>query len=139
MSIYYVVFDAIYFFKKEDQLNPASKEKMKTGIWGAVCGSIMTIIIGFAWGGWVLGSNSLDMGEDMARQAVVDRLVPICVAKFNQDPQKDTKLKALSELTSVWKRDQYVRAQGWATMPFETEPDRLVADQCADQIMRENP
>ena len=85
-----------------------------------------------------MGSNSLNMGEEMAQTAVVDRLVPICVAQFTQDPQRDTKLKELSELNSAWKRDQYVRAQGWATMPFEKEPDRLVADKCVEQIMQNN-
>ena len=25
---------------------------IKPGIWGAVIGSILTMIVGFAWGGW---------------------------------------------------------------------------------------
>jgi hypothetical protein len=115
-------------------MNQVDKEKIKTGVWGAVGGATIAMIIGFGWGGWVLGSNSLDMGEEMARNAVLDRLVPICVAQFNQDPQKDAKLKEFGKLKSAWKRDQYVRGQGWATMPFEKEPDRLVADRCADLI-----
>ncbi len=46
--------------------------------------------------------------------AVVDRLVPICVAQFNQDPEKDKNLKELKEKSS-WERDKYVNKQGWAT------------------------
>ena len=117
-------------------MNQANKEKIKTSVWGAVGGAAIAIIIGFAWGGWVLGSNSMNMGEEMAQTAVVERLVPICVAQFNQDPQRDTKLKEFGKLTSAWKRDQYVRSQGWATMPFEKEPDRLVAEKCVEQIMQ---
>ena len=117
-------------------MNQVDKEKIKTGVWGAVGGAIMAVIIGFAWGGWVLGSNSLDRGKEMAQTAVIDRLVPICVAQFNQDPQRDTKLKEFGKLRSPWKREQYVRSRGWATMPYEKGPDRLVADKCAEQIMQ---
>jgi hypothetical protein len=117
-------------------MNQEKKEQIKTGVWGAVGGAIMAIIIGFAWGGWVLGSNSLDMGEEMARNAVVERLAPICVAQFNQDPERDKKLKELKAIDS-WKRDEYIRKQGWATMPFEKEPDRPVADRCSELIMAE--
>lgn len=112
------------------------KEQIRTGVWGAICGAIITMIIGFAWGGWVLGSNSLDMGEEMARNAVVERLAPICVAQFNQDPDRDKKLKEFKDIDS-WKRYEYIRKQGWATMPFEKEPDRQVADRCSELIMAE--
>jgi hypothetical protein len=111
-----------------------NKEKIKTGVGGAICGAIMAMIIGFAWGGWVLGSNALDMGEEMAQTAVVERLAPICVAQFNQDPKKDEKLKKLKE-TDSWERRGYVKAQGWATMPFEKEPDSRVADRCSALIL----
>jgi hypothetical protein len=118
-------------------MNQVEKEKIKTGVWGAVGGAIITMIIGFAWGGWVLASNSLDMGEDMAQTAVLDRMTPICVAQFNQDPERDQRLKELKEIDS-WKRGEYVRKQGWATMPFEKEPDSRVADRCSDLILKDS-
>ena len=111
------------------------KEKIKIGVWSAIGGAIITMIIGFAWGGWVLGSNSLNMGEKMARNAVVERLTPICVAQFNQDLERDKKLKEFKEIDS-WKKDQYVKDQGWATMPFEKEPDSRVADSCSALIAK---
>jgi len=43
------------------------------------------------------------MAEEMAVKAGVDRLTPICVAQFNQDSQKDQKLKKLKE-TDFWTR-----------------------------------
>lgn len=119
-------------------MNQVNKEKITTGVWGAIGGAIITMIIGFAWGGWVLGSSSLDMGEEMAQNAVIERLTPICVAQYNQDPERDQKLKKLKELDS-WKREKYVRNQGWATMPFEKEPDSRVADRCAVLIMESSP
>ncbi len=118
-------------------MNQVNKEKIKTGVWGAVGGAVIAMIIGFGWGGWVLGSNSLNMGEEMAQTAVVDRLAPICVAQFNQDPARAQKLEKIKEIDS-WKRAEYVRNQGWATIPFEKEPDRRVADRCSELIMKNN-
>ena len=118
-------------------MNQENKEKIKTGVWGAVGGAVIAMIIGFGWGGWVLGHTSESMGKEMAQIAVADRLTPICVAQFNQDPEKDAKLKKMNEIDS-WKRPQFVRDQGWATMPFEKEPDSRVADRCSEIIMKNN-
>jgi hypothetical protein len=95
------------------------------------------MIIGFGWGGWVLGSNSLNLGEEMAEEAVLGRLTPICVAQFNQDPQRDEKFKVLEE-KNKWEQDDYVIEQGWATMPFDNEPDNLVAEKCTTLILNNN-
>jgi hypothetical protein len=109
-------------------------EKFKLGLWGAIGGAIVLAIIGFTWDGWVRGGTARKMAEEMAVEAVVDRLTPICVAQFNQDPEKDQKLKELKE-TDSWKRDGYVEKQGWATMPNEKKPDSKVAAECASQIL----
>ena len=111
------------------------KEMIKPLLWGAIGGAILTIIIGFTWGGWVTGGTAQTTAEEMAEAAVVDRLVPICVAQFNQDPEKDKKLKELKEKSS-WERDKYVNKQGWATMPGDKDPDSSVAGKCAEQIMQ---
>jgi len=118
-------------------MNQANTRLLKTGIWGVVVGAVLTMIIGFAWGGWVSGSTSMNLGQEMAREAVIERLTPICVAQFNLDPNKVEKLKELTE-TDSWKRGQYVKDQGWATMPFEKEPDGRVADNCSQLIMKIN-
>ncbi len=110
------------------------KEKIKLLFWGAVGGAIVLLIIGFGFGGWVKGSTAQKMAEEMAQDAVLDRLVPICVVKFNQDPEKDQKLKELKKESS-WQRDKYVIKQGWATMPGEKEPDSKVANECAIRLV----
>ena len=107
-----------------------NKEKIKTGVWGA----IIVMIIGFGWGGWVLGSTSQKNGDTMVADALVARLAPMCVAQFNADAQKDTKFKEL-QAKNRWERDKYVEEQGWATMPFEKKPDSRVADVCVEQIL----
>ena len=109
-------------------------EKIKTALWGAVGGGIVLAIVGFAWGGWVLGGTAQEMAEEMAENAVVARLAPICVEQFKQDSEKDQKLKKLKE-TSSWERNDYVGKQGWATMPGEKESDSTVAGKCAELLV----
>ncbi len=83
------------------------------------------------WGGWVTGGTA----EKMAEDAVVGRLAPICVEQYNQDSEKDQKLKELKE-QSYWNRGGYVEKQGWATMPSEENPDSKVAEKCADLVIQ---
>ena len=110
------------------------KEKIKVLVWGAIGGAIVLAIIGFAWGGWVTGGTAQEMAKEMADEAVIDRLAPICVAQFQQDPNKEERLKELKKLDS-WKRGDYVKKQGWATIPGEKEPDSKVADECARRLV----
>jgi hypothetical protein len=101
----------------------------------ALAAIVVTLIVGFNWGGWVTGGSAQDMAVQSGRDAVIERLVPICVYQFNQDPEKDQKLSELKE-ASAYQRDDYVMEQGWATMPGEAEPDRQVADACAKLLMQ---
>jgi len=103
--------------------------------WACVASVILTIVVGFAWGGWVTGGSSLAAGVTVGKDAVILRLAPICVAQFNLDPDKATKLAELKALTT-YKQGQYVQDQGWATMPGEEKPDRKVADACAKLLMQ---
>ncbi len=107
----------------------------KTAVfWSWVGSVVLTMIIGFAWGGWVTGGTAQKMSEKVAEGAVVKRLAPICVVQFNRDPGKDQKLKELKE-TSTYQRGDYVERQGWATMPGEEKPDSNVAEECARLLM----
>ncbi len=70
----------------------------KTAVfWSWVGSVVLTMIIGFAWGGWVTGGTAQKMAEKMAEDAVVKRLAPMCVVQFTRDPGKDQKLKELKE------------------------------------------
>jgi hypothetical protein len=107
----------------------------KTAVfWSWVGSVILTMIIGFAWGGWVTGGTAQTLAQRMAEDAVVKRLAPICVIQFKQAPGKDEKLKEL-EKTDSWKRSEYVEKQGWATMPGEEKPDGNVASECVRLLM----
>ncbi len=122
--------------RKEDATRKEiNKARVTFGVWGLIIGAIVAMIIGFKWGGWVTGGTAQEMGEEMSEVAVVDRLTPICVEQFKQDPEKDKKFKEMKG-TDSWTRDDYVKKQGWATMPYEKKPDSGVAEKCTEQIMQ---
>lgn len=98
--------------------------------WLTLAAVIVTIIVGFGWGGWVTGGTAQATAKAMAEDAVVHRLTSICVAAAHNDPGQQQKLKALRE-TSEWERPEYVKKAGWATMPGDKDPDSRVADECA--------
>ena len=107
----------------------------KTAVfWSWIASIILTMIIGFVWGGWVTGGTAQILAEKMADDAVVKRLAPMCVVQFKQTPGKDQKLKEL-EKTDSWQQSEYVEKQGWATMPGEEKPDSKVASECARLLM----
>ena len=110
------------------------KEMIKPFVWGIVVGAIVLLIVIFS-AGWVVTSGSAqEKAEEMAEKAVVDHLAPICVVQFQQDPNKEERLKELKEKSS-WERGDYVKESGWATMPGAESPARGVADECASRLM----
>jgi hypothetical protein len=112
----------------------AAQPSQKVLVWSCVVCIVLTIVIGFTLGGWVTGGTAQNMAEESAEKAVIDRLAPICVAQFNQDPEKDKKLEELEKKDS-WERRDYVKKQGWATMPGEKEADSEVAEECAKLLL----
>jgi predicted RNA polymerase sigma factor len=107
----------------------------KTATFWIVLGAIVLVLyLGFSRGGWVTDGTSQQRADTSVEAAVVARLAPICVAQFNADPQKDEKLLAFQELTNANRRSTFVKDQGWATMPGETEANNKVALECGNQI-----
>jgi hypothetical protein len=103
---------------------------------GIVLGTAVTMVIGFYWGGWTLGSTAKQMAEDRANTAVVAVLAPICVDKFQQQEDAAAKLVELKKIVS-WSQASFVAAHGWATMPGAGEPKTLaVARACAEMLGR---
>jgi hypothetical protein len=101
--------------------------------WSWVAAIAVTMMIGFTWGGWVTGGTARAMAEAAGENAVAMRLAPICVLQFKQDSKKDQKLKELQGV-GIWEKGDYVKKQGWATMPGEQEADVRVAAECAKLI-----
>jgi hypothetical protein len=101
---------------------------------GAAAGAAITMIVGFNWGGWALGSTVDKVAKDRADSAVVVALAPICVDKFRQAANATENLSELNKISYVWDRNTFVEKGGWATMPGAASPDSAVARACAEMI-----
>jgi len=110
------------------------KEYIKPFLWGSAVGAIVLLIVIFS-AGWVVTSSSAQLkAKAMVTSAVMEKLAPISIAQFMQDPNKEAKLVDLKNL-DYWKRGEFVQKQGWATMPGENEADSGLADECARRLV----
>ena len=110
-------------------MKPETAGKIKFGVWGLICGAIITIIIGFAWGGWKTFSTTQKMSE----QAVLASQAAICVAQFMKDPNHEEKFTEFKEL-STYQRADFIGKGGWDIMPGQEKADYAVARACADGL-----
>jgi len=106
-----------------------SAAKIKYGAWGVICGAVIVMIIGFAWGGWTTSGTT----RTMTREAVLASQAAICVAQFMKQPKHEEKLKALEEVSS-WQRAEALEKGGWDRMPGQEKADYAVARACADGL-----
>ena len=114
------------------------KQDIKPFVWGMAVGMVVLLIVVFS-AGWMVTSGSANAeAKAMATDAVMNRLAPIAVAQFMQDPNKEERLKELKKLDTYGmnNRTDYVKKQGWATMPGEKEPDSRVAGEVADLLAK---
>ena len=112
------------------------KEYIKPFALGLGIGAVVLLIVIFS-AGWVVTNGSAEaQAKLIAQEAVIAHLAPIAVAQFMQDPSRQERLKAFKKLDSYGmnNRSDYIKKQGWATMPGEKEPDSKVADECAIRL-----
>lgn len=104
---------------------------LKPAIMGAIAGGIATMIVGFNYGGWYLGSSAETLANRQSNAAVVAALVPVCVSQSQVDPEGIAKLKAFSAIKSTYEQRDFVMKAGWATMPKADGPNQDLASACA--------
>jgi len=109
---------------------------MKPGVWGAVIGSILTMIVGFSWGGWTTSSTANQAAIQRADAAVTTAFVPICLAQEKVDGAKGKRLDELKAITSSYEQTDFVMKAGWATFPGTADPNRNVAEACASALLK---
>jgi hypothetical protein len=104
-------------------------DSLKRLLQGAFIGFLATVIIGFGWGGWTLGSTA----KEMAGAALVSALAPICVDKFQNAAEAAANLAELRKVSS-WQRASFVEKGGWATLPGSDSANSAVAQACAKML-----
>ena len=97
---------------------------------GAAAGALLTMVLGFGWGGWMLGGKAEKMSDQNAIKAVVAALAPVCVERFQRAGEAKATLVALKAV-DTWQQDTFVEKGGWATFSGSELPARGVADACA--------
>lgn len=97
---------------------------------GGAVGVIATMVLGFNWGGWMLGSTAARAADDQTDTALVSALAPICADKFQA---AENNVENLAELNgqSSYKRTGYIEKGGWATFPGSDKAGAGVAKACA--------
>lgn len=102
---------------------------IKHGVWGVIIGAVITMIIGFAWGGWTTRGTSVMRADE----AVLATRAAICVAQFMKAPDAQEKLKELKDINS-WERSAFIEKGGWDRMPGEEKAGYTVSRACADGL-----
>jgi hypothetical protein len=109
---------------------------IKPGAWGVVLGSILTMIVGFSYGGWMTNGTAVQQAKQRADVAVTAALVPLCVAQSKADRGVTQKLADLRAITSSYEQHEFVTKTGWATVPGSDSPNRDVAEACASALLK---
>jgi hypothetical protein len=103
-------------------------ESLNRLLQGAAAGAAATVMVGFYWGGWSLGSTADKMAKERSELAVVAALAPVCADKFRALPDAEAKKVALSK-TDSWKRqDEFPKE--FVTVPGESNPSSALVDAC---------
>ena len=97
--------------------------------WSCVAVSILTMVVGFTWGGWVTQGTAQEMTQEARRNLAAT----FCVNRFLADADAATQYSAFMEI-SDWQRDEFIDKGGWAEMPPLDRPLAGIADLCADKL-----
>jgi hypothetical protein len=108
-------------------------ESLKRLLQGAVVGAVATIVVGFNWGGWSLGSTADKTAREQSKLAVVAALAPVCAEKFRAQPDAAAKTIALSKV-DAWNRTKDFPKE-FVTLPGETYPNSTLVDACYALLM----
>ena len=110
-------------------------EKLKPFGWGAAVGAVLILILAFSTGWVVTSSTAKQNAEERAEKSIDKQMAEVCVYQFEQASNTQKKMKKMAEMDYSWDRAEYIREQGWATMPGDDSASSGVADNCAKRLM----
>jgi hypothetical protein len=102
--------------------------------WSCAASVVVTIIVGFAWGGWVRGGTADEMATKAAAGARAELASAICVSRFASGPDATAQIAAL-KATDSWRRDAFLEERGWVALPGVEKPVMGAAGMCVQQLM----
>jgi hypothetical protein len=101
--------------------------------WSCLGCVVLTLLIGFTWGGWVTGGTASEMAEKAAGQARADLAATVCVERFINASDARAQLASLKK-TMSWQRDDFIEKGGWATPPGLDKPVTSASELCAERL-----
>ena len=104
-----------------------------TLFWSVAGAAVLTMIVGFTFGGWVTGGTATEMAEEAAEQSAAKLAAAVCVERFINAQDAAAQLAALKE-TSNWKQKSFVEDGNWTTLAGMEKPVSGAAKLCADQL-----
>jgi hypothetical protein len=101
--------------------------------WSCVACVVATIVIGFAWGGWVTSGTADERVAEAQQAGKAQLAATICVARFTGATDAAVQLAALKDETS-WRRSDTISDAGWTTPTGVKEPVKGAAELCAERL-----
>jgi hypothetical protein len=105
-------------------------------VWACAGTAVATIVIGFAWGGWVTGGGARSMAASAATGAHDQLVAALCVERFQAAADAPAQLQALND-AKTWDRRNFIDKGGWTVVPGSGSLNAKAATLCADALLRE--
>lgn len=103
--------------------------------WSIVGGAVLTVILGFTWGGWVTTGRANVMRDTAVRDAKADLVAGVCVHNFVTAGDAADNLKTL-KAKSTWQRSDFIKEGGWTKIAGIDDTVTNAASACAEQLMK---
>jgi len=104
--------------------------------WSCAASVAATLIVGFAWGGWVTGGTASQQAEQAANAARAELAAVVCVERFVKGAEAGVQLAALKNLgNSTYRQRKFLEDGGWATIAGGERPISGAADLCAKRLV----
>lgn len=108
----------------------ASKKML---FWSCAGTAVLTMVIGFTWGGWVTGGSATERAETAADAAVASLAADVCFNRFMAAPDVRTNLTELQQESS-YARAKYIDDKGWTTIGGQEKPIRGASKLCVEKL-----
>ena len=102
--------------------------------WSCAACVVLTMVVGFTWGGWVTGGTAQDMVEEATETTTEQLAAALCVDRFMSAQDVGVQLASLQEITSSYRQSEFIEDGGWATLPGAEEANAEGADLCAERL-----
>ncbi|KSV66991.1 hypothetical protein N183_32575 [Sinorhizobium sp. Sb3] len=135
------LYHAMIYHLKEDAMTQGNngtwseyQPTKKVWFWSTVGASLLTMILGFTFGGWMTAGGASVMADQAVRMARAELISNICVHNFVSAANAAENLKELKSKSS-WERDDFITNGGWASVDGLVSPVPNAADVCAKALI----